>query len=197
MKVLLNYFFRGLLFVFPLAATVYIIVAAVQWTNEALNDLLFEWLSIDIPGLGILTVFLGVAFIGYVFSTAFTRPLVNYFERLLTKVPLVKIIYSSIKDLTEAFVGDKKRFNKPVLIDFGELEIKRIGFVTQKDLEELGLQNTVAVYCPHSYNFSGNLYLVPKHRITPIEANASEIMKYVVSAGITQIKISHPQSQHT
>lgn len=187
MRILFNNFLRGLLLVFPLAATVYIIFAAVRWSNNVLNDLLFEWLNIDLPGLGIITVFLGISLIGYVFSRAFTRPLVTYFENLLTKVPFVKIIYSSLKELTEAFVGDKKRFNKPVLVEFGSMQAKRLGFVTQKDLSELGIEGMVAVYFPHSYNFTGNLYLIREENITSLDINSADAMKYIISGGVTRI----------
>lgn len=192
MRTIFNYFLRGLLFVFPLAATLYIIISMIRWSNQTFNDLLFEWLNLDIPGLGIITVFIVVTLIGYVFSRAFTRPIVNYFENFLARVPLVKIIYTSLKELTEAFVGDKKRFNKPVLVRIGSEDLQRIGFVTQKDMQEIGLKEMVAVYCPHSYNFSGNLYLVPKTHVTPLNLNSTEVMKFVVSAGVTKIE-SRPE----
>lgn len=187
MRPILNNFFRGLLLVFPLGATAYIIYSAIVWSNRVLNNLLFEWLNIDIPGLGIITVFLGISIIGYLFSLTFTRPLVTYFERLLKRVPIIKIIYTALKDLTEAFVGDKKRFDKPVMVDFGDSTIQRMGFVTQKDLSELGITDRVAVYCPHSYNFSGNLYFVPADKVHPLDIDSTSIMKYIVSGGITNI----------
>ena len=187
MKKLFNYFLRGLLIIFPLAATAYIVLGAVRWSNETFNDLLFEWLSVDIPGLGIVTVFLAVALLGYLFSMAFTKPILYYFEQLLIKVPLVKIVYTSIKELTEAFVGDKKRFNQPVIAQLSKDGVRRIGFVTQKDTSEFGLSDMVTVYCPHSYNFSGNLYLVPKEDITLLDLNSTEVMKFVVSGGVTEI----------
>lgn len=190
MRPVINNFLRGLLLVFPITATVYIIFSAVRWSNNFFNDLLFEWLNLDIPGLGLVTVFIGITAVGYIFSRAITRPIVTYFERFLKKVPFIKIIYTSLKELTEAFVGDKKRFNKPVIIDFGDTEAKRIGFVTQKDLTVLGVkevEDMVAVYCPHSYNFSGNLYLVSANNVTPIDFNSSDVMKYVVSGGVTNI----------
>ena len=187
MRPIINNFLRGLLLVFPTGATIYVIYSAIRWSNNFFNDLLFEWLNIDIPGLGIITVFFGISAIGYIFSRAITRPIVTYFERFLKKVPFIKIIYTSLKELTEAFVGDKKRFNKPVLIDLGGMEAKRIGFVTQKDLTQLGIDDMVAVYCPHSYNFSGNLFLVPTQNVTPIDFNSSDVMKYIVSGGVTNI----------
>lgn len=186
MKTLINYFLRGLLIIFPLAATGYIFIAAVRWSNSTFNDLLFEWLSVDIPGLGIATVFFAVTALGYIFSKAFTKPVLHYFEQLLVKVPLVKIVYTSIKELTEAFVGDKKRFNQPVIAQLSKDGVRRIGFVTQKDTSQFGLHDMVAVYCPHSYNFSGNLYLVPKEDITLLDLNSTEVMKFVVSGGVTE-----------
>ena len=183
MRPLLNNFFRGLLLVFPLSATVYIIYSAVVWSNRVLNNLLFEWLNVDIPGLGIITVFLGISVIGYIFSRTFTRPLITYFERLLKRVPIIKIIYTALKDLTEAFVGDQKRFDKPVLVDFGDMQMKRMGFVTREDLSEINEPGMVAVYCPHSYNFSGNLYFVPAQNVRLLELDASDAMKYIISGG--------------
>lgn len=191
MRPLLNNFFRGLLLVFPLGATAYIIYSAVVWSNNVLNDLLFQWLNVDIPGLGMITVFLGIAVIGYIFSLTFTRPLVTYFEDLVKRVPIIKIIYTALKDLTEAFVGDKKRFNKPVVVDFGGMSVQRMGFITQKNLSELGITDRVAVYCPHSYNFSGNLYFVPPEHVHPLELDSADAMKYVISGGISNIEATN------
>lgn len=188
MKVLFNNFLRGLLLVFPVGATLYIIFSAVNWANDSLNTLLFEPFNVDIPGLGIITVFLAVALLGYIFTRTFTRPLVNYFEEFLSRVPLVKIIYTSIKELTEAFVGEKKRFNKPVLMKLNEGEVYKVGFVTGENLSNFGMKDMVAVYCPHSYNFSGNLFFVKKESVIPIKVNSADVMKFVVSAGVTDVK---------
>lgn len=182
-----RYFLRGLLFVFPLGATLYIILVAVNWSNDVFNSLLYRWLNIDIPGLGIVTVFIAVTLIGYLFSTAFIRPAINFFERILVRVPIINIIYSSIKELTEAFVGEKKKFNKPVVVAFSGTNIRRLGFVTQSDLSDMGIDELVAVYCPHSYNFSGNLYLVPREDVRPLDLNSTDVMKYIVSAGVTKV----------
>ncbi len=188
MRAIFNHFLRGLLLLFPITATVYIIYISVRWLNNVFNDLLYDWLQIDIPGLGLLTVFVVVTMIGVIFSRAFTRPIIIYFENFLQRVPIIKIIYTSLKELTEAFVGDKKRFNKPVLVRLGTAEIHRMGFVTQKDLTQLGIDDMVAVYCPHSYNFSGNLFIVPSDHVRPLDLNSTDVMKYIVSGGVTNIK---------
>lgn len=187
MKTILNYFFRGLLFVLPIFTTFYILVVIVNWTNDTLNTLLFSWLPFEIPGLGIITAFIGIALLGIAISWAISRPIFSYFEKIIAKTPIVKIIYNAFKDFTEAFVGQKKKFNQPVLISFTN-EIDRIGFITETNLQILGVQDRVAVYCPHSYNFSGNLFLVPPDRVRKLNINPAEAMKFAVSAGVTQIE---------
>lgn len=185
MKTLLNYFLRGMLIVFPLGATIYIVTITINWMNSIFNDLLFGWFDYDVPGLGILTGFIMIALVGFIFTRAFTKPLVHLFEKLLSGTPIVSIIYTSLKDLTEAFVGEKKKFNSPVRIQFGSSGVIRFGFITQTSLANLGLENEVAVYCPHSYNFSGNLYIVPKEAVSTIEADPADFMRFVVSGGVT------------
>lgn len=186
MKKIFNYFLRGLLFVLPVVLTVYIIISLVQWANNFFNELF----NVNIPGLGIVAVFILITITGYIFSRAFIKPVVQYFDRLLARVPLVKIIYTALKELTEAFVGDKKKFNKPVLVDFNLAEgtmMKRVGFITQENLSDLGLKDMVTVYCPHSYNISGNVYIMPANSVTPLEADSSEVMKYAMSGGVTHL----------
>lgn len=187
MKSLINYFLRGLLFVLPIFATVYIIVVLVNWANEALNTLLFSWLPFEIPGLGIVSAFLVIVLLGLAVSWTISRPIFSYFERLISKTPFVKIIYTALKDFTEAFVGNKKKFNRPVVVTFME-GVDRIGFITETDLTYLRIKNRVAVYCPHSYNFSGNLYLVDPAKVKPLNINPADAMKYAVSAGVTQVE---------
>ncbi len=188
MKTILNYFFRGTLIILPVWATIYLLFSLLAWMNDLFNDLLFSWFSYEVPGLGILTGFILITIFGFMMSLTFTRPLVYIFEKLMTKTPLVNIVYSSLKDLTEAFVGDKKKFTKPVYMEFSEpAGMKRFGFITEESLEHFGLQDEVAVYCPHSYNFSGNLYLVPKEKVTPIKTDSTNFMRFIVSGGVTQI----------
>lgn len=174
-----------MLIVFPLGATIYLVSISINWVNSIFNDLFFGWFEWNIPGLGILSGFIIISLIGFLFTRAFTKPIVQIFENLLSKTPLVSIVYTSLKDLTEAFVGDKKKFTKPVKVQFGEMGMTRFGFITQESLLNLGLENEVPVYCPHSYNFSGNLYIVPKESVTPIKADPADFMRFIVSGGVT------------
>ena len=176
-----TYFFRGLLFVVPVALTIYILVVSIQWLDSLIQ--------ISIPGLGLLTILASITLNGYLASTLLAAPLFRLLEELLTRLPLVNIIYSSLKDLISAFVGDKKKFDRPVLVALSEdLTIRKPGFITQENLTKLGLVDQVAVYLPHSYNFSGNLFFVPSQYVTPIEASSTEIMKFIVSGGVSGLE---------
>ncbi|MEX0608937.1 MAG: DUF502 domain-containing protein [Balneolaceae bacterium] len=186
MKNILQYFLRGMLVVLPLTATFYLIYGILKWINNIFNNFFYSWFDYEIPGLGIITGFAVISFIGFLVSRAFAKPIVHIFEKLIIRTPLVNIVYSSLKDLTEALVGEKKKFNKPVYVEFGVPGIKRFGFITEESLLHLGLSEDVAVYCPHSYNFSGNLYIVPKNKVTPIKTDATNFMRFIVSGGVTK-----------
>ncbi|MEX1010533.1 MAG: DUF502 domain-containing protein [Balneolaceae bacterium] len=187
LKKLLNFFFRGLLFIFPVFATFAIVLLLIDWANDLFNRLLFNWLSVQIPGLGILTAITLITLLGFLVSRAFSRPLFSLMERLMARTPLIKILYNALRDLTAAFVSDKKKFNKPVLFTLAE-GLDRIGFITEEDLSILSLENRVAVYCPHSYNFSGNLFLVSRDRIRPLVLPPADVMKFAVTAGVAHIE---------
>lgn len=180
MNTLIKYFFRGLLLVIPIGLTIYILVAAVKWMDSLL--------SLTYPGSGILIIVVGITVIGYIGSTLIAKPIVDFFERLLNRLPLVRIIYSSLKDLISAFVGDKKKFNQPVLVTINKhSDLQKLGFITQVDLANLGIKEKIAVYLPHSYNFSGDLYIVPKENVVPIQNSGADIMKFIVSGGIAAV----------
>lgn len=175
---LLNYFFRGLLILVPIALTIYIIVLALQWIDGLI--------PVDVPGLGLMVVMGLIMLFGYLASTLIARPIFDMVEEILLKVPLISLIYSSIKDLLSAFVGDKKKFTQAVLVTMDEVNgIQKMGFLTQEDLKILGVPGKVAVYLPHSYNFSGNLYIVSKERVTLLDLPGSDIMKFIVSGGVS------------
>lgn len=177
MNTLVKYFFRGLLLVIPIGLTVYILVAAVRWMDRLLN--------LKYPGSGVLIILCAITVIGYIGSTFMAKPIFDFFEKLLNRLPLVRIIYSSLKDLISAFVGDKKKFSQPVLVTINkQTELQKLGFITQEDLSNLGIKEKLAVYLPHSYNFSGDLYIVPRENVTLIQATGADIMKFIVSGGV-------------
>lgn len=185
MKTILNYFLRGMLIVFPLGATIYLVAVTINWMNDTVNELLFGWFDYQIPGLGILTGFVMISLLGFIFTRAFTRPFFQFFEELFVRAPIISIIYTSLRDLTEAFVGDRKKFTIPVKVRFNDHGMYRLGFITEKNLKHLGFEDEVAVYLPHSYNVSGNLYIVPASDVEPVKTEPANFMRFIVSGGVT------------
>ncbi|PRY13692.1 putative membrane protein [Pontibacter ummariensis] len=180
MKVLIRYFLNGLLIIAPITITVWIVVAIVDWL-----DSLFD---LGVPGLGILLMLVFLTLVGFIGSSFFVKPFLLITERVFHKVPIISIIYSSVKDLFDAFVGDNQKFNKPVMVKMTESsENYKLGFVTQESLKSINVEDKVAVYFPHSYNFSGELFLVPRHHVTYLDIPSSEVMKFIVSGGVSKL----------
>jgi len=182
MKKFINYFLQGLLYIVPIIVTLYV----VYWTFQKIDGIL----PFQFPGLGLIVIILLITLIGFVGSAIITSPINSFFQRLLKRAPLLQTIYSSVKDLMSTFVGKKKGFNTPVLIKLYENStIERIGFITNEDLTTLGIkEGKILVYLPHSYAFSGQLFVVERSYIKPIDASSAEIMKLIVSGGVTEIE---------
>jgi uncharacterized membrane protein len=173
-----RYFFSGTLFIVPLTATAYVIYVSFSWLDNLL--------SLAIPGIGFIVIIAAITVFGYLTSTFAFQTFVEVFEVGMNRVPFIKLIYSSLKDLLSAFVGEKRKFDKPVLVTINkENSIFQIGFVTQNDLSDLGLDEMVAVYFPHSYAISGNHFLVPRNSIKTIQISGPAAMKFIVSGGVS------------
>ena len=125
---------------------------------------------------------------GILVTNVITDPIKRWFYRWLNRLPLFKFLYSSIKDLTEAFVGEEKKFNEAVLVDVNGDGLKKIGFLTQKDLSSINLPGHVAVYFPWSYSFAGQVVIVPTDKVEPLNMNAADAMKFAISGGVSGIR---------
>lgn len=183
MKQILAYFFQGLLYTVPIAATAYVVLKLVS-----IADSLFVGVPIvrDIPGLGLLLVLALITIAGWGGSRFLSPRMVELFETALAKVPFLKLIYTSVRDLMKAFVGEKRKFDHPVMVKMDAEGLNnRLGFVTQSDLKSLGLKEMVAVYCPFPYSVMGDLIIVPAVNVTPLDGvNSVDLMKFVVSGGV-------------
>lgn len=179
MRRLVNYFLRGLVVTAPVAITVY-----VCWS---LFERVDRWLGLPIPGAGFAITILLITLVGFLASNLVTRGVVSTIDRLLERTPFARLLYSSTKDLLDAFVGEKRRFTHPVLVSLAPAGIRVVGFVTADALDALGAGGDVAVYLPHSYTFSGYLIVVSRSRIEPIAAESADVMAFIVSGGVTAV----------
>lgn len=195
---MLQYFFQGLIILAPIVITAWAVISLFQFIDGILPNLietLFPTLVKDpssgipnrYPGLGFLLVFILVIAVGYISSLFLFSRVVDYLDRLLHKTPGISLIYSTIKDFIEAFAGNKKKFNQPVLVSIEAADVWQMGFITQDDLSDLELTEHVAVYIPHAYAFSGRLYFVKKDRIRKVkDMTPAEAMKFAISGGVSK-----------
>ncbi len=187
---LIRYFMQGLLIVTPISFTFYLSFKILDILDhiipESAQELLKRIFHFHIPGLGVVIVVGIITSVGFLASSFFAKPILDFVENILKQIPLINFIYSSFKDFVDAFVGNNKKFRHPVLIKLNnDSNLSKLGFITQDDLDFFQIKDKIAVYVPHSYNFSGDLFIVNKESVTKVDASGAEVMKFIVSGGVT------------
>ena len=196
-----QYFLQGLLVLAPVTVTLY----TIYWIVSSIDDLIPIFTErnsegevlVHNYGLGFIIVIAGICLIGYLSNFFLKLRLFGLFDSFMEKTPGVRFIYSTVKDFFEAFAGEKKKFNKPVLANIDDNDVWRVGFITHDDMVEFGFENYVAVYIPASYSVSGNVYLLPALRVRPItNITATEAMKFSISGGVTKVDDEKHSNKH-
>ncbi len=174
-----TYFLRGAVLIVPVILTIWVAVAAVTWIDGLLG--------LAIPGVGLVVVLVAITLIGALATNVVTRAAVGTLDAVLARLPLIRLFYTAAKDLMNAFAGEKRRFNTAVRVRIDpDKDLWVLGFVTAEDLSRLGLPDHVAVYLPQSYNFAGQLLLVPADQVETVAVDGSEHMTFIVSGGVAQ-----------
>lgn len=187
---LFNYLIKGALVLVPLVGAIALLFWAISSIDSALNISGQLWTDqtgrpVYIPGLGILTVLVILVFAGFLVTNFVTQPIKIWFTKITNRIPLFKTLYSSIRDFTEAFVGDDKKFNEPVIVKVNDSGLKKIGFLTQRDLSSIGLEGEVLVYFPYAYSFAGQVSIAKAENVKPLNMSATDAMKLAVSGGVS------------
>jgi uncharacterized membrane protein len=176
---LLNYFFRGLIILAPAVLTVYVF-----WLIFSTVD---KWMGLSVPGAGIAVTIVLITLFGFITSSVLARWLISFVDGMFKRLPLVRLVYSSTRDLLDAFVGEKRRFDRPVVVTTSADGIeKAFGFVTTEAMARFGLEDHVTVYLPFSYTFTGVIRIYPARNVKPLDTDSAELMAFVVSGGVTQ-----------
>ena len=188
-----QYFIQGILILAPVFITGWFVYSVFQWL-DGLFPLKF---NLDqqseehqyLPGLGVLLVLVIITIIGYISSFFLVSKILSFFDQLLEKTPGIKIIYGLVKDFSEAFGGKKRKFQKPVLVNIYQTDVYQLGFITNEDLSQFNLLEYVSVYIPNSYAVAGNLFMVSKDRIKPLDnISATDAMKFAISGGVADVE---------
>lgn len=178
MKRIAAYFAQGLLFLIPIAATVYLLYILFLRIDQIFK--------LEIPGLGFLLTLTLVTLIGFLVSTFLARGAANLVDRLFSRMPLGRMIYTAIKDLMNAFVGDQKQFNRPVMVTLVPGSgVQLMGFVTRESLESLDVSESVAIYVPQAFNFGGTVVIAPRDQVTALKIDSGRAMAFLVSGGVS------------
>jgi len=193
-KRLVGYFFQGVLYIAPLGVTAYVLYQVFVFVDVPVRKLEVMLFGAHIPGIGLVTVFTVLTILGWLGSTIIASPLKNFARKVIRRTPLIGTIEGTVRELLSAFFAKERKFSRPVLVRMsGASDLEKLGFITQEDLGELGLREMVAVYFPHSYNFSGELFIVPRERVRVVDITAQEAMKFIVSGGLIHLR-EHAES---
>jgi uncharacterized membrane protein len=186
---LVRYFLQGVLYLAPLGIIVYLVWKVFSILDGHTVKTVEALWGIRLPGLGILLLVLFLTALGWVGSSIIARPIRRLVGDVLRRAPVLKTIHGSLSDILGVLLNQDRKFKQPVLVLMDEAtRLEKLGFITQEELGPLGLEGRVAVYFPHSYNFSGELYLVPRERVTPVEMSAQEAMRLIVSGGVIRVR---------
>ncbi len=188
MKTFFTYFLQGLLLFIPLIITVSILLKMLNIFEGLFSFVGFEGVPLLNTLIGLVSTLAVITLLGVLASSYVFKNMFTYFEEKLEHAPFIRHIYSPIKDFTNAFMGNKRKFNQPVLVLTNPAAgIQQIGFVTQVELDDLKIKDKVAVYLPFSYSLSGQLIIVSTNQIEKLDMPGSEAMKFVLSGGVTDV----------
>ncbi|MEH7373510.1 DUF502 domain-containing protein [Neobacillus drentensis] len=188
MKGILKNFINGILTIVPIILVIYVIYKTFLFLDGLLGNTLKPYLKEDyIPGIGLLTTIILITVLGWLSTKYISGKIIRLIDILLDKIPVVKTIYSVIKDTVQSFLGEKKSFSKVALVVIPGTEMRSLGFITSEQLEEFysPLKDHVAVYIPQTFQVAGFTFLIPKKQVEIIDVKPEEAMKFILSGGMT------------
>jgi uncharacterized membrane protein len=191
MKQLQKIFLQGLVTFLPIALTIYIVYAGVSIVDSFLGDSLRQILPIYIPGLGFLLTVLLIFLLGLLLNNLITNGIFQKLEQKLTQVPLIKAVYSPLRDLMNLFSkgGGPSGLQKVVFVDMGDNGIRAMGLVTRENFKDIpaieqNAHDRVAVYIPMSYGLGGFTLMVPRAKLTPIDIPIEKAMSLAITGWV-------------
>jgi len=183
-RTVIGYFLQGILVIIPIAATIGILV----WVYRGIQ----AWLDLGHVSWGAFGIYLILGFalillVGMFTKGVIAKQVMGFLESIIEKAPGLNLIFGTTKDLTHAFVGEKKKFNKPVVVEIAA-GLYRMGFMTQTSLSTLDMPEYVSVYLPYSYAFSGEMIIIHRDKIRRLDMEGADVTKFVLSGGAAELK---------
>lgn len=189
----LKTFLSGLAVSLPIVVTIAVIV----WLFVAAESVMGAAIKFVLPtgayitGMGLITGLVVIFLIGMATRVLLFQSLVNAFENLLNRIPLVKTLYGAARDLMNLFSrqGQEAKFSKMVAVAWPGVPMRLFGFITVEDFSQLDIkvaEEEVAVYMPLSYQIGGYMALIPRQHLEPVDMSLEEGMRFVVTAGMSR-----------
>ncbi len=189
-----KYFITGLLVLVPLFITVWVVTSLIGMMDQSLLLLPEEWrpkaqLGVDIPGLGAILTVLIILVTGVIATNFFGSKLILLWESLLARVPVVKSIYASVKQVSDTLFSDSgNAFRQAVLIQFPREGAWTIAFITGQpggDVANHLQGDFVSVYVPTTPNPTGGYFIMmPRHQVILLDMSVDAALKYIISMGV-------------
>jgi len=196
---LLRYFLQGLIILAPIIITAWAVFSLFNYIDNILPNFIHTLFPVlykpdaegniqKMPGVGFVVIVVIIVLTGWISSSFIVGKVVEFLDHILERTPVIRFIYTAVKDFLEAFAGEKRKFDKPVLVSVDAADVWRMGFMTQDDGSRFGLKDHAVVYVPHSYAVSGIVYIVPIEKVKFLnDVSSTEAMKFALSGGIAQI----------
>jgi len=201
MKKMSKIFVSGLVTVLPAAATFGILSWLAGASETFLGGILQLILPVGLyrPGMGIVFGIIVMFLVGVIMHAWVARKLVGWTEGLINRIPLVKTVYSSFRDLA-AFITGPGGLERPghqvVMVPLGDTGMEVMGFVTRQDCTAISPEGSspecVAVYLPMSYQMGGYTVVIPRDSLRPLEMSREQAMRFVLTAGMTAAAPKRP-----
>ena len=193
MKTFTKYFLNGILTLLPLFLTIYPLYYFLLWSDSIARKV-FVWALPDmhyVTGAGVALGLIAIFVMGLLMSTRLLRGLIRLTEELFTHIPLVKTLYTAIRDLTHYLApGQDQRFGKVVAVHHPAMPVQLVGFVMRSDLqgipEGIDTHDKVVVYIPMSYQVGGFTFFLPKEWLTPVDMSVEDAMKQTLTGWISK-----------
>lgn len=196
---LLKYFLQGLVILAPIIITAWAVFSLFNYIDNILPNFIHTLFPVfykpdaegniqKIPGAGFVVIVVIIVLTGWISSSFIVGKVVEFLDHILERTPVIRFIYTAVKDFLEAFAGEKRKFDKPVLVSVDAADVWRMGFMTQDNGSRFGLKDHVVVYVPHSYAVSGIVYVVPVEKVKFLTGvSSTEAMKFALSGGVAHI----------
>lgn len=198
-RALRRYFVNGVIIIVPIGIIIFVIVQVFNFLDGLVGNGWLEIAGHPVPGVGVAATLALILLIGALATQWFGRAFFLYLDTQMKRVPLIKSVYSILKDTVESFVGYRQGFERVVLVTMPSTDAEVLGFVTRSGgLPEFGAagEGKIAVFVPLSFQMTGMTLIVPADRVKNVDMTVEQGIRYTLSAGLAREGLGGPDARY-